>query len=368
MSDNQVTRREFVQTTAGAAAAFAVGASVLPHVIARADDAADIKKTRSYNPEMEYRRLGKTNMWISAVCMGGHWKRIDTAIKGGKNAGYSQPTGDEKARFAQNRHDIVSRCLEHGINLVDACTGGEVMAYSAALKGRRDKMFLNFSWYEGEMRNETCRKKEKLLETLDNGMKQAGLEYVDLWRVTCNEKGGTHTQAEVDELIAALDAARKAGKARFTGISTHDRPWIKKMVETYPDTLQVIVTPYTAASKTLPTDSVFEAIIKHDIGVLGIKPFASNSLFKGDSSLDSPHREEDDKMARLAIRYILCNPAITAPIPGMVHTQQVDNVAAAIKEHRQLDANDKAELEQAGREMWARLPADYQWLRDWRNV
>ena len=31
-------------------------------------------------------------------------------------------------------------------------------------------------------------------------------------------------------------------------------------------------------------------------------------------------------------------------------------------------ANDKAELEKAGREMWARLPADYQWLRDWRNV
>ena len=30
---------------------------------------------------------------------------------------------------------------------------------------------------------------------------------------------------------------------------------------------------------------------KHDVGWFGIKPFASNSLFKGDSSPDSPTLE-----------------------------------------------------------------------------
>jgi predicted aldo/keto reductase-like oxidoreductase len=132
--------------------------------------------------------------------------------------------------------------------------------------------------------------------------------------------------------------------------------------------LQVVVTPYTAKSKVLPKDSVFNAIIKNDVGFFGIKPFAGTSLFKGDSSPDSPTREEDDRLARLAIRYILNNPAIAAPIPGMINSHQVDNVAKAVKERRELDAAEAKELEQAMDEAWARLPADYQWLKDWEYV
>ena len=52
-----------------------------------------------------------------------------------------------------------------------------------------------------------------------------------------------------------------------------------------------------------------------DVGWFGIKPFASNSVFKGDSA-GHPHAKQDNRIARLTLRYILCNPAITAPIPG----------------------------------------------------
>ena len=140
------------------------------------------------------------------------------------------------------------------------------------------------------------------------------------------------------------------------------------MIETYPTVLQVVCTPYTAKSKMLPTDSVFDAIKKHDVGVFGIKPFASNSLFKGDSSPNSPTAEEDDKLARMAIRYILCNTALTAPIPGMINPHQVDNMARAVKEHRQLDVAEAKELEEAMDEAWAKLPASYHWLKDWEYV
>jgi predicted aldo/keto reductase-like oxidoreductase len=140
------------------------------------------------------------------------------------------------------------------------------------------------------------------------------------------------------------------------------------MIETYPDTVQVVCTPYTAKSKILPTDSVFDSAIKHDVGMFGIKPFAGNSLFKGDSSPNSPTAEQDDKLARMAIRYILGNPALTAPIPGMINTHQVDNMARAVKEHRQLDVAEAKELEEAMDEAWAKLPASYHWLKDWEYV
>jgi hypothetical protein len=107
---------------------------------------------------------------------------------------------------------------------------------------------------------------------------------------------------------------------------------------------------------------------KHDVGWFGIKPFASNSLFQGDSRPGNPHAEEDNRMARLAIRSILCNPAITAPIPGLITEEQVDNMALAIKERRELDQGEQAQLDQAMERAWANLPSNYQWLKDWEYV
>jgi len=47
---------------------------------------------------------------------------------------------------------------------------------------------------------------------------------------------------------------------------------------------------------------------------------------------------------------------------------QVDNVALAVKERRELDAAEKAELDRAMDRAWANLPYHYQWLKDWEYV
>ncbi|MCX5647583.1 MAG: aldo/keto reductase, partial [Planctomycetota bacterium] len=224
MADGRMTRRDFLQTSASAAAAggLAMGIGALGPNEAQAAGASDVAKTRSYNPGMEYRRLGKTGLWISAVCLGGHWKRIDKAIG---HTGKGIFGGDFKdPDFQKNRYDLVTRCTEVGMNYIDACTIEEVRAYSKALQGRREAMYLGCSWYENELRNKGCRTAEGLLGTLDKGMKEAGLEYVDLWRITMHERSGQHTEAEVQEMMKALETAKKQGKARFTGFSSHDRP------------------------------------------------------------------------------------------------------------------------------------------------
>jgi aryl-alcohol dehydrogenase-like predicted oxidoreductase len=229
-------------------------------------------------------------------------------------------------------------------------------------------MYLGFSWHSEEMRNAKFRTAKALLGMLDRRMLDAKLDYVDLWRPTMHEQSGRHTKAEVDEMMGALEKAKKQGKARFAGFSSHDRPHIKWMIETYSDIVDVIVTPYTARSKVRARDSLFDTLKKYNVGSFGIKPFSSNALFKGDSSPGNPHAEEDDRMARMAIRYILATDVITAPIPGMINTHQVDNVVKALKESRQLDVAEARELEQAMEKAWAKLPADYQWLKDWEYV
>ncbi len=113
---------------------------------------------------------------------------------------------------------------------------------------------------------------------------------------------------------------------------------------------------------------LWASIQKHDVGWFGIKPFASNSLFKGDSSPNSPFAEEDNRIARLAIRAILCNPAITAPMAGMITPQQVDNVCLAVAERRALDVQEQSQLDRAMDRAWASLSEHYQWLKDWEYV
>lgn len=334
MEDKQVSRREFMRNSATFAAGVAIGLGATRQSAKAAG--VDTSKILNYNPNMEYRRHGKTNLMVSAVCLGGHSRSN-----------------------VKERTDIVSRCIDAGINYIDACWDNEVKRDAKALEGRRDKMYLALSHGAKEVRNENFRTSKKLLGSLDELLKDSNQEFTDLWRITCYEPGGRHSFNTSCEIMEALDKAKKQGKARFIGFSTHDRRWIKFMIEYFPQ-IDVVCFPFTTMSKAAPKDSLFEALKKCDVGAFGIKPFAAGSLFTRD-------REENYKRARLAIRYILHSNTVI-PIPGMNSIREVDNVAKAVMERRQFDLAEKAELENANKETWAKLPTHYQWLKDWEYV
>ena len=274
MTEQRVTRREFVQDGAAAAAGMAVAAGVLGKAEG-APPAADPKKTRSYNENMEYRRLGRTNLMISAVSIGGHWKRI--------------PYGYDTAEFKKNRREVLAACMDHGINYIDACWDHEVIAYGEAVKGRREEIFFGFSFGAHESRfPEWAGSLRTMKQGFEMGLKAGGLDYVDLWRITMHEQTRQrNTPEEIEIAVQALEWAKKEGKARFTGLSSHDRPWIAEAVKKYPQ-LEVIVTPYTAKTKEKPSGSMFEALREKDVGMIGIKPFNSGSVFKSQGEPDSP--------------------------------------------------------------------------------
>jgi aryl-alcohol dehydrogenase-like predicted oxidoreductase len=312
---------------------------------------------------MEYRRLGRTGMMLSAVSMGGHWKRIPF------------PHGSDD--FKTNRREVMAAALDHGINYIDACSAGEVLVYAEALRGKRDRIYFGFDWHGGRDPN-LANSLEKMKQQLDAGLKEAGLDDVDVWRVTMREQATKNTEREIETVAAALEWGKRTGKARATGISTHHRPWIAEAVAKYPS-LEVIVTPYSAGSKEKPAGSMFDAFRQYDVGMIGIKPFASGTLFKSGGQPDSPTKAEDDERARMALRYVLSCDVLAAAIPGLITVDQVKNAAAAVKERRQLDlAHDgtppftgpaeAARYEEITKEMWANLPPSYAWLRRWEWV
>jgi aryl-alcohol dehydrogenase-like predicted oxidoreductase len=345
MSDQRVSRRDFVQTTATAAAGAALGMKTLAAT-------AGPRNTRSYNENMEYRPLGRTGLVISAISIGGHWKRI--------------PYRAGSPEFKKNRRDVMNACLDHGINYVDACSAGEVAAYAEAVKGRREEVYMGFDWTMARD-PAIAGSLETLKKGMDDGLKASGLEYVDLWRMTLHEQATVNSVQEIETVMAALEWGKKTGKARFTGISTHHRPWIAEAVAKYPQ-IEVVVTPYSAGSKEKPVGSMFDALRKHKVGMIAIKPFASGNLFASRGAPDSPTKEEDDQRARMALRYVLCCDALSAAIPGLITVGQVKNAAAAVAERRKFEAAEAGRYRKLAANMWRNLPADYQWLHHWRWV
>ncbi len=332
-----ISRREFVQGTAAAA--------LVPA-------APDPRKTRSYNENMEYRRLGRTGLMLSVVSMGGHWKKI--------------PWKAGTEEFKKNRREVIFAALDHGMNYIDACSQQEVLVYAEAVKGRREEIYFGFD-FTGARKPEIAGSLEKLKQGLDEGLRQTGLEYVDVWRLTMREQTTLNSEREIENAMAALEWGKKTGKARCTGISAHHRPWMAAAVAKYPQ-LEVVVTPYAAGSRAKPVGSMFDALRKHDVGFIGIKPFASGTLFAGDGVPDSPTKVEDDARARLALRHVLGCDVLSAAIPGLITVDQVKNASAAVKESRKLDSAERSRHRELSAEMWRNLPPHYHWLREWELV
>ena len=94
MKDKELSRRTFIRNTSIVAAGAVAGAVSSGSAAAK----QNTSKILCYNPDMEYRRLGKTNLMISAVCLGGHWKRVNVMEQDfDRNPGRCDFTSDDSS-------------------------------------------------------------------------------------------------------------------------------------------------------------------------------------------------------------------------------------------------------------------------------
>ena len=375
MSRRWKTRREFLRDS-GHIAAGAILAGASAGGLARAAEEGDAETADilNYNPAMKYRRLGKTGFMLSEVSLGGHWKNRD----GGR---YWGNFGDEQVPddVAQNRTDVISKCIEVGINYLDITTPAECLAYGVSLKGRRESMYVGADNHLLCPRNPKNRSVEALLHNAETCIRQLGFDYLDIWRIQADMKGN-HTDDELKRMVEAFTKLHDQGKVRFLGISSHKREFLEHVMETFPEFAMVIF-PYTAGSKTEETDagpggadkakSIFETVKKCDVGVVTIKPFAGGSLFRIEAQFPVVEvgSEEEHELARLTISYILENESITATVPGMTTTHEIENnVRASVERTAALTEPARERLAEATDRMWAELPREYEWLREWEYV
>jgi aryl-alcohol dehydrogenase-like predicted oxidoreductase len=343
----------------------------------------DSSKILNFHPKMHYRRLGKSGLVFSEVSLGGHWKNRNAGRYWDKFANNEVPQD-----VAKNRTEVISACIDNGINYLDITTAAECLSYGVALKGRREKMHVGADIHNlGPRKSALCNVKDQTFN-VDQCLRMLQTDYLDIWRPQAKTSGG-NTDAEVEVLIETFQKLHKAGKARHLGISSHSRPWLTHVIKKYPE-FEMIIFPCTA--KTIEkgkapirdnveevnpghgsdtTQSIFQIVREQNVGVVTIKPFFGGNLFEGKVAfpvLGVGSKDEND-LARLTLQCILSNNSITASVPGMTTVYEVENAArASYTRQLVISPAEKKWLESKTDKQWAALPQEYVWLHDWEVV
>ena len=173
MNNDKLSRRDFMRNTSLMAAGTVAGA--LAGRTNAAVGPVHTSKITNYNQKMTYRRLGKSNLMISEVSLGGHWKN--------RNAGrYWDHFANEQVPkdVARNRTEVISACIDSGINYLDITTAAECLCYGVALKGRREKMHVGADIHNLGPRNSSFCNVKSQTHNVDTCLRMLQTDYLDI--------------------------------------------------------------------------------------------------------------------------------------------------------------------------------------------
>ena len=159
---------------------------------------------------MEYRRLGRSGLFVSALTLG-------TMTFGG-HGGFSK-VGATDVVGAKRQLDM---CLDAGINLFDTAniySGGESEEIlGKAISGRRDDLLLatKVRMPVGDGPNDTSLSRHHIIRQCEQSLGTLGTDYIDLYQV--HEWDGL---TPLEETLEALDTLVKSGKVRYVGSSNY---------------------------------------------------------------------------------------------------------------------------------------------------
>lgn len=167
---------------------------------------------------MEYRRLGRTGMKVSEVCLG-------TMTFGTAGWGIAA----EPARL------IVDLALDAGVNFFDTANsyaeGRSEEILGRLLKGRRDKLIIATKVFNpmGPDVNDSGTSRGHIMKAVEESLRRLQTDYIDLYQVHHVDRETT-----AQERLRALDDLVRQGKVRYIGVSNEyawrlcDALWISE--------------------------------------------------------------------------------------------------------------------------------------------
>jgi aryl-alcohol dehydrogenase-like predicted oxidoreductase len=235
------TRRDFLITAASGTAA----AALLPSMLQAADS--------SSKDGIAKRPFGKTGVNVSILGLGGWHIGIQKEV-------------EESYRLIRTAMDAGVNFLD---NSIDYNEGQSELRMGAAIKGRRDQVFV--------MTKHNFRDKKSALRDLEISLKRLQTDYLDLWQFHSIERPEDPDWIfEKNGAIEAAIQAKKQGKARFIGFTGHKNPeyHLKMLAKPYDwDAIQMPLNVLDPHFRSFEKQVLPEAM-KRQLGIIGMKPMA----------------------------------------------------------------------------------------------
>src|ERR671914_485392 len=297
---------------------------------------------------MRYNRCGRSGLQLPAVSLG-LWH----------NFGHDRPLGTSRA--------IVRRAFDVGITHFDLANNYGPPYGSAEenfgclleqdLRPYRDELVIStkagYDMWPGPYGEWGSRK--YLLASLDQSLRRMGIDYVDIFY-----SHRPDPETPLEETMGALDAAVRAGKALYVGISSYDAEQTSRAAAILRDlgTPLLIHQPSYSLLNRWIEPELLDVLEAEGIGCIGFSPLAQGVLtdrYLGgipegsratrNTSLLASHLDEqtlakvralneiaarrDQSLAQMALAWTLRDPRMTSTVVGASSVEQLEaNVAA----------------------------------------
>jgi aryl-alcohol dehydrogenase-like predicted oxidoreductase len=207
---------------------------------------------------MDYRRLGRTGLRVSALALGAVELGLDYGIA--VPGEFGRPAEDEAIR-------LVHAAIDGGMNLIDTARayGESEAVLGRALCGRRGQVVLATKVRTQRDDGSTPDGDELrrlMQQALDTSLRLLQTDYVDIWQVHNVDAALLERRDVLAEVFAA---ARRDGKARFVGGSTYGAEMPMAAIES--DVFDMLQVTYSVLDQRL-ADRVLPAAAERDIGIV----------------------------------------------------------------------------------------------------
>lgn len=254
-------------------------------------------------PKVQYRTLGKTGLKLSSVGFG---------------------------CMISSDASVVERSLDLGVNYFDTSRdyqgGNNERMLGAAVKGKRDKIYISTKT--------AALDRQEAVEDLDLSLKALGTDYIDIWMLHDRSRA-----SEINpELVEVMLDAKKQGKARFIGVSTHrgQMEVIPAMIKLgHFDAVMVIHNFAVDTAKTLPP---IQSARQAGLGVIGMKALAGSFRLDPATYDRAKAAMKNPSAALAALKWALRGDILDTVIPSMVDMDQLaENIRAMAEPYQEQD-------------------------------
>lgn len=242
---------------------------------------------------MDYRRLGRSDLNVSRICLGSMtWGEQNSEAEGFEQMDYAFDAGVNFIDTAE-MYPIATRAETYGRT-------EEIIGNWMAARGNRDKVIVatkivgpnaqRFPYIRG---GETRFNRKHIEAAVETSLKRLKTDYIDLYQLHWPDRATNDfsrlayrhvdgaEETPIEETLEALDAVVKAGKVRAVGLS-NENPWgVMRFValaeQRRGPRVVSVQNPYSLLNRSYET-RLAEVSIREDVPLLAYAPLAAGTL------------------------------------------------------------------------------------------